>query len=156
MENEAETKELKKARDCVFRLFKIRLRSEQELVDKLKTKKFSQDTISATLRYFTDLDLIDDRTFAQKWIAYRLMRPFGGNRIRNELRQKGIDNLIIDEELKKALAEYPQEEIVLTLAKRQAAKYKNIDTLKIKQRVYSYLCRRGFNLDIINKTVKKI
>ena len=94
--------------------------------------------------------------FAQNWISSRLKRPFGINRIRQELITKGVDKQIIQEEIEKLFIDYGEEEIVCALAKRQSSKYKNIEPNKVKNRVYGYLMRRGFNTDSIIKAVQKL
>ena len=144
-----------KAKSAVFRLLKIRSRSEQEVKDKLKQKGFDEHVIGQAIRYFKDLELIHDRQFAKGWIASRLNKPFGSHRIRLELKQKGIDDDIIDEELTKALESYSEEEVVLSLLKKRVVKYKNVPPLKLKQRLYNYLARRGFNAEVIYRSLKR-
>jgi len=153
MKNNATAESLRKARDTVFRLLKIRYRSEKEIREKLKRKNFSAPIIEQTIQYFKDLELINDRQFAQKWISSRLGKPFGLNRIRFELKDKGIDADILQQELKEATRNYPETEIATALAKRQAAKYENIAKIKVKQRLYGYLARRGFSSTAINKAL---
>ncbi len=149
-------KTLSKAKLAVERLLKIRLRSEKEIKDKLKQKNFSTDVIDATIQYFKKLDLVNDRQFAQKWIESRLLKPFGINRIRFELRTKGVDEVIIQKQLEDALDDFPEEDVVSSLAQRRATLYKGIDKAKIKQRLYGYLVRKGFQSTAIFKALKKI
>jgi len=87
------------------------LRSEQEIYNKLKQKRFSHDHIKRTVQYFKEIGLINDRQFAQKWILSRLAKPFGKDRIRFELKEKGIDTAIIEEELGQALHDYPEFDV---------------------------------------------
>lgn len=155
-ERESVTENLKKAREAVFRLLKIRFRSEQEIRERLTRKQFSQETIEQTIPYFKELGLIDDRQFAQKWISSRLLKPLGINRIQFELRNKGVQDEIIQEALKNLTDDYPEEEIVFRLAKRQVSKYKNTDLNKSRQRIYGYLARRGFRSATILKALKNI
>jgi len=65
---------------------------------------------------------LDDRAFAKAWIRYRQARPYGAQKIRMELRQKGIDEDTIREELSVAFGEYAEEEVVLELARRRAGR----------------------------------
>ena len=88
-------KERDKAKSYVYRLLNIRLRSEQEVEAKLKLRSFSASVIGDTIDYFRDIQLIDDRQFARKWIESRLNRLFGANRIRYELQKKGISKNIL-------------------------------------------------------------
>lgn len=141
---------------AVFRLLKFREYSEKEIHDKLKKKNFPPDILDRTIDYFKGLGLINDRLFAQKWIRARLAKPFGPNRIQFELKAKGISEEIIKKELPDALSQFPEEEIVLKLAKERAAKYQNIDQDKLKQRVYGYLARRGFRREMILEAIERL
>ena len=147
---------LQKAKDTIFRLLKFRPRSEKEIRDRLNNKNFQKENIDGAIQYFKDLQLIDDRQFARNWISSRLQRPFGPNRIRFELKEKGIHADILQEELKSATSNFPEEEIVLALAKKRASLYKDIEKNKIEQRVYNYLVRRGFNNRAILKAIKQL
>ena len=149
-------KNLKKAREAVFRLLKVRFRSEQEIRERLKRKEFPQDTIEQTIEYFKKGEFIDDRQFAQKWISSRLLKPFGVNRIQFELKSKGIQDEIIKEALKDVTNDYLEEEVVLSLVKRQVSKYKNRDLNKSRQRIYGYLARRGFRSGVILKALERL
>lgn len=146
------------AKNYIYRLLKIRFRSEREVRDKLRQKGFSEPTADEAVGYFKAIDLINDRQFARKWIASRLSRnkPFGVYRIRFELKEKGIEPELMKEELARATTDYSEADVVARLAKRQAVKHPNIPREKVKQRVYGYLLRRGFNPAIVMKAIKEI
>lgn len=148
--------EAAKAKASVDRQLKIRLRSEKEIRTKLLEKRFSAPVIDETVRYFKTLDLIDDRRFARAWIQSRLKKPFGIKRIRLELRDKGIDADIIADELGRATADYPQEEVLLQLARRRYQKYLRLPAEKRKRRLLEYLARRGFDTGTIWKTLRQL
>ena len=157
MDMEIDKESLSKARTAVFRLLKIRIRSEKEIAEKLKTKKFDNTIIKETIRYFKDIELIDDRVFAKAWIRSRLNKPFGLGKIKNELKAKGIAEDILQEELETIKADdYQEAEIVLKAAQRRATIYRNVDPLKLKQRLFGYLARRGFSSESIYKALKRL
>ena len=147
--------ELAKAKATVFRLFKFRPRSEREIVEKLKNKKIAAENIDAALQYFQKLDYIDDRRFAKAWTASRLVRN-GINRIRFELKKKGVADEIIQETLGQIPEDYSELEAILAVAKKQLGKYKNLDPLKTKRRLFGYLARRGFRQGTIHKALRQI
>lgn len=149
-------KDLKKAKDTIYRLLKIRLHSEQEIRERLTQRKLPESIITEALQYFKQLRLIDDRQFTKSWIASRLKKPYGPNRIQFELRQKGICNDILKDELQTAALECPEEDVVLQLARQKLKKYEKLDGNKQKQRIYGYLYRRGFNVNIIHQVLQKI
>jgi len=44
----------------------------------------------------------------------------------------------------------------LELARRRAGRYQGVEPNKVKKRVFDFLARRGFSLDVITKAIKKI
>jgi len=149
-------KKVNKARFIVYSLLKYRLRSEREIRNKLKLKKFSEDIIDDTVTYFAQLGLIDDRQFATRWIASRLNKPFGARRIQHELIDKGIERNIVEDEIKHAQESCCEEDIVFDLARQRRMKLEGVDPQKIKQRLFGYLSRRGFSPEAIYKAINRL
>lgn len=145
----------KDARKIVFRLLKVRHRSCQEIIVKLQHKMIPDHIIKDTIKYFKGLELIDDRQFARSWISSRLKKPYGSNRIRCELKNKGIDPETIEREVRglTETRDYSEIEILENLARKRAIKYKGLDLEKRKARLYGYLLRRGFNTHNIVKVI---
>ncbi|MBI5415378.1 MAG: regulatory protein RecX [Candidatus Omnitrophica bacterium] len=144
------------AKNYIYRLLKIRFRSEKEVRDKLRQKGFSEPTADEAVDYFKGIGLVNDRQFTQKWISWRLAKPFGLKRIKLELKEKGITPELIEEQFAEAQSDYSEEAIVARLAQRQAVKHRGVPREKAKQRVYGYLMRRGFNPAAVFKAVKDI
>ena len=142
-----------KAREYAFLLLKFRLRSEKELVQRLKQKGFSEELSQETVNFLKDRDFIDDRVFARGWVSSRLKRPFGLRRIKQELIQKGLDKETIAETLAQAKEGYDESSIIRLLAEKRFSKLKGVEPLKAKQRVYAYLMRRGFSPDLIKEAI---
>lgn len=134
-----------KAREYAFLLLKFRLRSEKEVCDRLKKKKFTAEVIKETLSFLKDKGFINDSVFAKVWIESRLRRSLGLRRIRQELNLKGIDKGTIDVQLDVLKDSYSEDDLVPGIAKDRLIKLKGIDPQKAKRRVCSYLLRRGFS-----------
>ena len=153
--NEESNIELAKAKATVFRLFRFRPRSEWEIVEKLKGKNIAAENIDAAIQYFRKLDYIDDRRFAKAWTASRLVRN-GINRIRFELKKKGIADEVIQDTISQISDDYSEIEVVLTVAKKQLHNYRNLDPIKTKRRLFEYLARRGFRSSTIQKALRQL
>ena len=151
-----EHRELSKAKNIAFRSLKIRERSVFELREKLALKKVPKVTIDRTIEFLLAKKFLDDRIFTRNWIRYRRARPFGPKRIKLELRQKVVDEEIIVQELGDAFDGFNQEEVIQELASRRAARYRDEDPIKRKKKVFDFLARRGFSLEMIMKAIKKI
>ena len=156
MEKSIEDKNaLDKARKIINHLLKIRLRSENEVRQRLKQKNVSPEIIETTMDEFKKIDLINDRYFARMWINDRLAKPLGAVRIAYELKTKGVSEEIYKEELEEILSVFDEESIALKLAEKRAQLYKKIDRLKRRHRLYGFLSRRGFHQKIIQKIIQK-
>jgi regulatory protein len=146
----------KTAKAAALRFLKIRPRSIGELKEKLEGKEFSDAEIEITIHNLMASGLLDDRAFTKSWINYRLARPFGFRRIIQELKHKGIDPEIIEGALSEAKESYSPESIALDLAQRRWQRLPDIDPVKKKKRVLDFLLRRGFEVDLVMKVIKKL
>lgn len=149
------TESFDKARDYAFFLLKFRLRSADELAQRLRLKKIPEETIKEVLSFLKEKDFIDDNIFARAWLNSRLKRPLGIRRIRQELRQKGVDKEIIEQEVAR-VKDYSEAETVLGLAKERLSKLKGIEADVAKRRLYAYLLRRGFSPEIVIDTLNQL
>ena len=142
------------AKNYALRLLKIRLRSEKEITDRLKQRRFAENATAQAVAILKAAGLINDREFTRNWIQWRLSKPLGQRRIRLELLQKGVASQLIDQELVAVCESRAEDEIVRDLAYQRAQKYHGISQDKIRHRVYGYLIRRGFDPSIVRKTVQ--
>lgn len=147
---------LQKAKDYAFLLLKFRLRSENEIRQRLKKKKFDADIIEMTLFFLKDKGFIDDNYFAKTWIESRIKKPLGIRRLKAELSIKGINKAIIDTQIDEIKKSYSEEDIVGGIAKDRFNKLKGIDPQKAKRRVYAYLLRRGFSPEVVIDVLNQI
>jgi len=145
-----------KARAYAFLLLKFRLRSENELLSRLKQKGFSLELSRSTVNFLKDKEFIDDRVFAKNWVVSRFKRSYGLRRIQQELVAKGLDKGIIEDSLSTAKKDYSESQVVNQLAQQRFLRQKGIDPQKAKARVYGYLLRRGFSPDVVSEVVNKI
>lgn len=145
---------LQKAKDYAFLLLKFRLRSEKEIYQRLKKKKFEEKVIKETLAFLKDKRFIDDNYFAKAWIESRIKKPLGLRRLKQELKIKGIDKEIIDSQIEQIKKDYSEEDIVTEIAQRRLQKLKGIEPRKAKRRILEYLLRRGFSPDIVIDTIR--
>jgi regulatory protein len=144
------------AREYAFLLLKFRLRSEQEIAQRLRQKKFSPEVISGTVNFLKEKDFLNDATFCRLWLASRVKRSLGPRRIIQELKQKGISKELIDETLAGLRADYSEGEKVLELAQDRLAKLKSLEPLVARRRTFAYLIRRGFSPEIVQDTISAL
>ncbi len=143
-------------RSYALRFLKIRPRSVLEIKEKLEEKNFEAEEIGQTIFWLQSTKLLDDRAFTKSWIQYRLARPFGFRRIILELKTKGIDPAIIEEEIGLVKIHSDEGRTALDLAKRRWQKLTGIEPIKKKKRLFDFLSRRGFTPEVILKVLKQL
>lgn len=147
---------LEKAKNYAFLLLKFRLRSEYEIASRLKRKKFEDRVIKETVDFLKEKDFLNDDLFAKAWIEFRLKKPLGLRRIKEELRIKGVSRDIIDSHIQELRDLYPEEDAILRLARQRLARLKDKDPFKAKRNVFAFLLRRGFSADTISEVLNKL
>lgn len=153
---ERNSREIKRAKDYAFLLLKFRPRAEAELIMRLRKKKFSGEAINQTISDLKEKRFIDDENFAKGWVESRIKIPLGLNRLKIELKTKGIQDEIISRVLTQAKQQYDQSETVNQLAKERFSRLKNLDPSKAKRRIYAFFLRRGFPRDIVIDAINQL
>jgi regulatory protein len=156
IQEKAVEESLKKAKDYTYRLLKFRMRSEQEIIQRLKSKNFDNITIERTVSYFKDIGLIDDFKFCQLWFDDRINKLFGFFRIIKELKQKGIPQEIIDKVLAEKKNNYKEEDLIFKIIKKRIKNKNPPLSLKDKRKLYTYLIQRGFTVDAVSEAIESL
>jgi regulatory protein len=73
--------------------------SEQELARKLTTRGYAADVVEATLAALVADRLLSNTRFAEAFVHSRIQRGSGPQKIRAELRERGISDELIDDSL---------------------------------------------------------
>lgn len=148
--------EAEKAREYAFLLLKYRQRSSEEMRGRLKNKGFSAVVIRNTVNFLEAKRFLDDREFTRAWIDSRFKKSLGLRRIRQELRLKGVDKEVIEKQAKRACQGYAESEIVREIAEKRLEGLKRLEPAKARERLYSYLIRRGFSPETVVDTINTL
>jgi regulatory protein len=123
--------------------------STKVLEEKLFQAGYPQNIVEQVINTLQKTGWLDDHKYAAHYIERR-SRQYGKLRIKQELKQKGIDINLIDE-----LFEEHDDSDTLEVAKKYAEKYlktlKDTDPMKRKQKVIAMLARKGFDYSIAQK-----
>lgn len=139
------------AKEYVFRLLALRPRTEKEIIIKMKQKGFDQDVIAGVISLLTEYNYINDTDFVRVWVKNRcLLKPMGKRRLSQELYQKGVAKEIIAAELTRLSPEM-EYGMARKIVDRKLARGK-----VEPRRLYSFLLRRGFSPDVINKILLEL
>ena len=146
--------EIEKAWAVAIKYLGYSARTSAELQTRLARDNFSPEVIAKTLEQCQSRGFIDDAAFADAWVADRADRKrYGKARLGQELRRKGIpkDTLVHaletvepDDEFRRALAACESKW-------NRVAAADPATRSKEKQRVSSFLQRRGFGWSTIKQ-----
>jgi regulatory protein len=123
-----------------------------ELKRKLAARGFSAESITAVIEQLAGQGYLDDRRFAERWTEAAISSGRGyGIRIMQELQKRGIPREAAADAVAAAVAEYPEHDSLAAIVFKKFSAFDPASApLKEKQRIYSYLQRRGFSIQAIN------
>jgi len=145
-----------RAVDRALNYLSYRPRSREEVRRYLRRKETPPEIIEAALARLDRLDFVNDRTFAGFWIESReQFSPRGARALKNELRMKGVERDVVDE----MVNDEQDEERALRAGRKNAialANAPNIDFATFRNRLGSFLQRRGFGYQVTARTVRAL
>jgi regulatory protein len=111
-----------------------------DLRRKLLDKGYDARVVAALLDALHAEKLLDDRRYAENFVAYHAVRGQGPLRIRDELRRHGLEGILVEE----CLDAFP--DWIVQLQKTQLKKFgaKQPDNYADRQRQSRFLSYRGF------------
>jgi len=143
---------VERAYERVLRYLALRPRSEAEVRRYLEAKGLASESEEVLAR-LKRARLVDDEAFARFWVENReQFRPRGVWALRYELRQKGVDQGVID----KAVQEVDELSGAMRVAERVVHRYATLDRETFWRRLYGYLRRRGFAYSTIRQVVEEL
>ena len=124
--------------------------SRAELTQKLLRFDETYDAaeVDAVLDDFIERGWLSDARFAEQWVHFRSQR-YGSQRLRHELREKGVDQDIIEE----VLAQYSDLEESQARLVWQKKFSSAAQDQKERGKQLRFLASRGFSLSVIYRIV---
>lgn len=146
------------AKNIAMRLLAKRIRSEKEIIDKLKKKNIGDKVISITINELKRIGLVNDKEFVEKFIndSILLQKNISKYALLNKLRQYGISEQLAKESITKLISEDDEYQRALLLASKKIKHLKRFDIAKQRQRIISFLSSKGYNWDIIRKVLNDL
>jgi regulatory protein len=145
-----------RAVDRALNYLSYRPRSREEVRRYLRRKETPPEIIETALARLDRLDFVNDRAFAGFWIDSREhFSPRGARALKNELRMKGVERDVVDE----LVNDEQDEERALRAGRKKAMSLvntPNIDYATFRNRLGSFLQRRGFAYQVVLKTVREL
>ena len=137
-------------REKALKLLTRREHSRRELQQKLLQRGFENPLVDRVLDELCARNQLSDVRYAEALVSHRAKTGYGPDYIRQELRERSVDPLIIDEALAGAECSWPD-----VAAAKHAAHFPNpvIKDYKDWARRASYLQRRGFDIETIRQVL---
>ncbi len=148
-----------KALNLSYFYLKFRPRTEKEITEYLRKKakrfKFDEAIIKKTLQSLKEDSLVDDRKFIEWFVEQKAARrPRSVFLMQRQLVKHGVDKQMIEKYFEDH--KINEEETARLAVSSRFARWKSLAKEKRFQKVASFLSRRGFNYDIIKKTIAKL
>lgn len=144
---------LKEAKPRAGRFCATRERSPNEVLEKIQSWGISEEDASNIVGELIGAGYINEQRFAnaychdkftfQSWGKQKIKASIYPHKLPGEVVQKALDRINPDE----------YEQRLLELAQRKWDSVRDSEPLKKKQKAVNYLANKGFELDLIWKTV---
>jgi len=136
-----------KALNYAFLLLKYRMRSKNELVSRLKKKRFKLDIIEKVIDNLEKNNYINDKEFSRLYLDSLLKKGYGKKRIEFNFNRLGIDKNLISEFLDDIYYKKNLEELI----KKKISFYKDR-----KDKLLRFLLQRGYTYQEIEEALGKL
>ena len=140
--------------DCyiaALRILNYRFNSEAELRRKLRSKKFDNETIDATIEKLRAEKWLDDARFAGAFARTRASKKLGHHRILRELHAAGVDRETATEAVAGALDADREREQILAIVQRRAAL---LSDPAGRKKLAAYLFKQGYDAALIGEVLR--
>lgn len=129
--------------------------AEHEVRTKLKQKKYTAAQIDDTINKLFANKLLDDHTFAERYILSIIRYKAVGPRwLQQKLKQRGVGESVINETLANLLDEDKQ----LELTQEATVKWQKLHSQHVtdRTRLTRFLLSRGFQTQSINQAINNL
>ena len=133
------------------RLVSVRDRSVAEMRKRLSDLEFEEQHIAEALDRALNCGLLDDERFAYSYITRKLASGWGRERIRNSLRELGVDVAGLNDCPEAFLDEDAEVELAINELARFRTNAKNV-----REARYRRLIAKGFSYGVISAAMRRI
>jgi len=123
--------------------------TEFEIRNRLKHKKFNDENIDDIVSKLKSLKFINDERFAENFLFFKSKRGYGKKGIAYNMKLKGLSENIID----RVLGSFDESKFADSIFLKRAKEIKK--DKNYKQKLFSYMLRRGFEYDTVSKLFDK-
>jgi regulatory protein len=131
--------------------------SEQEIRRALRRDGFGEDEADETVARLRRERYLDDAGFAARLARSRMAHAgHGRNRVRQELRRKGVGRATAEAGLREALEEVSEASVMDGLARRFWKSREKDEPPQRLRKLWAFLVRRGFPADLVHARLRTL
>jgi regulatory protein len=139
--------------NAALRFLGYRPRSEAEIRQRLQRHGYDSEDIEKAITRLKEQGLVDDIAFARYWKDNReTFSPRSQRMTKLELKRKGLSNDIIEQ----VIGEIDERDSAYRAALKRASRLSASEYQVFRQRLGTYLGRRGFNYNIIKEITERV
>ncbi|MFN2601721.1 MAG: regulatory protein RecX [Gemmatimonadaceae bacterium] len=147
------------AYEYALNLLTARQYTSRNLKRKLIQKGYPATDADETIDRLVANGILDDSRYAAQFARGKLLGPGASKRrIRQQLYQRGIGGEVADHAIDAVIEDeaIDLDAVVEKDARKKLASLGALEPLVVKRRLYAHLARRGYNVDEINRLMKKV
>ena len=147
------------AYDRALTMLAFQPRSSRDLKRRLVRKGELEAHAERAVERLVANGLLDDAQFARQVARSKVVgQGASKRRLQQELFKRGVDRGVADEAIEDVLSdeEVDEGEIVERLARKKVASLSGVDAATRRRRLYGFLARRGYDGDVIRRTMSAV
>lgn len=144
------------ARVVAVRMLGRRALTQMELRRRLLSRDLPEEAVAATVDWLVELGYLNDEQYAERrWETLR-QRRMGAQGIVHTLRHEGVPGAVADEI--RSRQDDPAQDAALArdLADKRNAELQRVPWPQRRQRLYSFLARRGFDAETTREVLGRL
>ncbi len=130
-----------------------RPRTVFETRKKLEEEGFDETLISGTLSALEENGLLNDKKFAEEWVAERMaLKPSSKRSLQYELHRKGIPDHLIQS----ATEAVDDFQAAYAIAEKRLYRFEDLPKFEFRKKLGNYLAGKGFSYDVIADVTREL
>ncbi len=143
-------------KETALKIIERSYKTKKEMEKRLLEKGYNLEEINETLKFLERYNFINDESYTKAFIKDKT-KTQGKQKIKYALKNKGISEEIIEEELSNLDMEREKENAnILALKKYNILIKRENDKYKIKEKIIRFLISRGYNYEVAKDAVKEM
>ena len=143
-------------KETALKIIERSYKTKKEMTKRLLEKGYNLEEINETLKFLEEYNFINDESYAKAFIKDKT-KTQGKQKIKYALKNKGVSEEIIEEELSNVDMEKEKENAkILALKKYNVLIKRENDKYKIKEKIIRFLISRGYNYEVAKDAVKEM